>query len=214
MPLVVPNIVRLSVIGELNEQEIVTIFDVDVDEGDGGKTREEACFEVAGDLLNNWTDHVLDDLVNDFTATEVRWVDLDSEEGSTGARNSTSDKTWPLPGSHPGNPLPNNTCMRVRKNLQGASRTTRRGEMRLAGIPEDYTGADGITLTPAVVSGFNDAIELLKDGINGQDAFGVVKNCAQVHTREGVGVGSSHISTFSVIPVVGTQRRRMPGYGV
>lgn len=214
MTLIAPNVARFSVVGRLNGQEIINIVDVTFDGLIGPADRESGCFEIAGDILNNWDDHILSALVNDYTAEEVRWVDLDSPDGSTGARSTTSAETWPKQGSNAASPLPNNVTIRCRKNLQGSTRSTRRGEMRLAGADEGWTGPDGITLTPAVVSDLNGRLEDFKDGINGTGGSPVyTRNICQVHTVDGAWTATSILSTYEVIPVVGTQRRRMPGYG-
>lgn len=214
MALVTPRIARFAVVQSFNGQDVINILDVDINTTSSVTSREEACFAVCGDILNNWNDHILPAQVNGLQAIEVRWVDLNSLDGSTGARSSTSAETWPANGGLTGAPLPNNVTIRIRKNLQGSTRVTRRGEVRLAGGEEAYTGPDGITLTPATVSGLNDRWEDFKDGINGTRVVeGYEVNLAQVHTVNEEAVGHSIISTFEVVPVVGTQRRRMPGYG-
>lgn len=213
MALVVPGIVRYSIIQEYLGQEVVNIVDIDIDNESFTTSREEACFEVAGDLLNNWHDHVLTRQVAALSALEVRWVDLDSESGSTGARSSTSAETWPAVGGKPEPGLPGNAVARVRKNLQGGNRQSRRGEVRLAGVAEGMTEpTNGNVLRSIFLDDLNVGFEAMKDGINGTDNDRTV-NMAQVHNPRDGEPSSSHISTFTALSVVGTQRRRMPGYG-
>ena len=213
MPLVQQAIARFSIIGDLAGEACVNVLDVEINT-DPPDTREDACFDVAGDLLNNWTDHILPNVSAIYTALRVNWVDLNSADGSTGSRSSTSANTWPLVGARSGAPLPNNTYARIQKVLSGRSRQERSGTLRLGGILEEDTvgGLENNVLAPTAQAAFNSAFEDLKDGINGGGLF-ENKNLAVVHTVNREATGFSLISTFQCQPVVGTLRRRMPGYG-
>ena len=139
--------------------------------------------------------------------------DLDTANGSTGQRTSTDGSTWPKDGGQTADPLPNNVYAKVVKNLEGKTRTQRNGTLRLGGLPEGYTGATTPnTINLADRQAIDTAFEALKDGINegGADAS---TNIVVVHTVNNVYSGYSEVSTFSCAPVVGTIRRRMPGYG-
>lgn len=215
MPIIEPLVARFVVVGALNGQDCMNVLDAEINTLDSAKPRDEACYDLAGDLLNNWTDHVLNIVSVNYVAREVRWVDLNSETGSTGARSSTSAESWPQAGTTTGSMTPNNTCAVMKKNLQGAGRTTRSGAVRVGGIPETATLPDGVTLTNDYIGWLNDGFEQIKDGINGVHPGPTAweSNLCQVHTRNGVATGHSIISTFSCHSTVGTQRRRMPGYG-
>lgn len=213
MPLIQSGVARFSIVGDLAGEQCVNVLDANIDT-DTGVTREEACFAVAGDILNNWTDHILPNVSAIYTALSVNWVDLNSEDGSVGSRTETSAQTWPQTGARGGAPLPNNTYARVQKVLQGKSRQQRNGTLRLGGILEEDTvgGNENNNIAPAAQTAFNTAFENLKDGING-GGLGSSVNLVMVHTVNGAATGESVISTFQVQPVVGTLRRRMPGYG-
>lgn len=213
MPIVIDGVIRFSVVGDLSGEACVNIIDVDVDT-DTGESREDACFTIAGDIINNWTDHILPNVSGAYTAIEVRWVDLNSATGSTGSRTSTSAETWPLPGLRGGSPLPNNTYAKVRKVLAGKSRTERAGTLRLGGILEEDTigGVDNNVIAPTAQTAFNDAFQAFADGINADPPLPRRQLCV-VHTVDRVATGKSDIDAFQVAPVVGTLRRRMPGYG-
>lgn len=208
-PIVAGGIIRFSVVAELLGQTCINIVDVDLDT-DVGTTRSEEAFSIAGDIINNWDDHVMGNLVSDYTALRVDWVDLDSLNGSVGSRSVTSDTTWPAAGRATGNAMPGHTYARIRKNIQGGGRQSRRGVLRLSGLPESYVSGNNI-LTENV-TGLNAAFEQFKDGINGSPSSSV-RNLAVVHVPASGPVSSSHISTYSCDSVVGTIRRRMPGYG-
>ena len=170
---------------------------------------------VAGDILNNWADEVMPLLSSAYQDIEVRWVDLETEEGSAGSRSSTTAHTWPEEGGTAGAPLPNNVTGRITKVAEGRRRNQRNGRMALGGMVESYTEAgQGNRLTPTAITNLQDALEAFKDGVNGTEPIsGRVTNLVVVHTLNGVYESSSQISVFRVEPIVGTLRRRMPGYG-
>lgn len=214
MPLIEPDVCRFVVVGEYADQECLNIVDVEIIEVGGAvDSRADRCFKVAGDILNNWTDHLLPALSAQYGAFEVRWVDLDSASGTVGSRSSTSEETWPMLGLVSGASLPSNVYVKAFKNLQGRSRQQRRGIMRLGGIPEAFTLPSAPnTLTADAVTGYTDALEQFKDGINGLND-GWQTNICVVHTIDGVADGHSIVSTYQPSATVGTIRRRMPGYG-
>lgn len=212
MALVVDGICRYSVVQDYLGQEVINIVDVHIDIEDF-ESRRSVCYRVAGDILDNWHDHVRPLLVGKLTCLEVRWVDLDSEGGSTGARSTSDNTTWPATGGKPEAGLPGSAVIRIRKNLEGGNRQSRRGEMRLAGLAEGMTEPeDGNRLRAIFMEDLDANLEQFKDGINGSNN-GEVTNLAQVHNPKDGEPSSSHISTFTALQIVGTQRRRMPGYG-
>lgn len=212
MALVAPNVCRYTVVGTLAGQDCMNIFDVAIDP-DALTNRSEAISIVGGDLLNQWDDHILPRLVNDYTATEVRWVDLDAPDGETGSVSSTSGNTWPASGASTETPLPNHTYAKLVKTLEGKTRTQRNGALRLGGLPESYTDAAAPnTITTVARTALNTAFENLKDGINGLTDVGTA-NLVVVHTVNDVFTDYSEIANYTCAPVVGTIRRRMPGYG-
>lgn len=212
MPITVDAVGRFTIVGTFTGEDCMNVLDVQFNT-DTGQSREEAAGDIAGDLLNQWNDHILPLLSANYTALEVRWVDLDSPTGSTGSRSSTDASTWPAAGAVEAETLPNNVYIKIAKILQGKNRTERNGVLRLGGIPESYTsGANGNLVNSTPLANLAAAFEALKDGING-GVGATERNLVQVHTQDGVGTGSSIISTFQPQPIVGTLRRRMPGYG-
>lgn len=213
MPIVAPSVCRYTVVGTLAGQDCQNIFDVAITDEDIGVSRNEQIAEVAGDLLNQWSDHVLPLLVNQYTANEVRWVDLDTADGGTGSISSTDGSDWPQSGARAVPPLPNNTYAKLVKNLEGKTRLQRNGALRLGGIcEEDTIGENTNILSTTARTNLNTAFENLKDGINGAIG-GATVNLVVVHTVDQVFTGSSDIAQYSCASTVGTIRRRMPGYG-
>lgn len=215
MPIIAPGVVRYAIEGRQGGQEIVNIVDVNISDVLGG-SRDEAIETVAGDLLNQWSDHILPLLSNVYSAEAVSWIDLDSADGGTGSVSSTDGSSWPEPGGSAGAPMPNNVTMRVRKVINGA-RGRRSGSMRLAGTLEAWTGDAGPNLWQTnVLATFATAFEALRDGINGSEGGGSVDytaNIVVVHTVDDAYVADSNVTSFQPLPQIGTQRRRMPGYG-
>lgn len=216
MPLVWENIVRFSVVGRYSGQLMVNVFDVELIGSDApGRTRADDAYLVAGDILNNWTDHVLGLMTQEYEAREVRWVDLDSLSGSTGSRSSTDTNTWPMAGTNTGTGFPGNVYARVIKQLEGKGRQARNGITRLGAVPENVTGGTNVNVITLAgyVDAVNTAFEDFKDGINGQNTFGETRNLGVLHTRNNSATGFSRITDFALDTRLGTLRRRMPGYG-
>lgn len=212
MALIAPDICRYTIVGTLAGQDCQNILDVRLVEP-GILSREDVISEVAGDLLNQWVDHILPLVCDDYTFTSVRWVDLDTPDGSTGSRTSTDGTTLPAQGELVFDPLPNNVYAKITKNLEGKNRIQRNGTLRLGGLAEGWTDpAAPNTVATARRTEIQDAFEALKDGIN-EGVGGWSTNLVVVHTVDQEYSGYSEIANFTCAPVVGTIRRRMPGYG-
>lgn len=213
MALTFPGIVRYSIVADLNGEDCVNIIDIKLDPDVGAGSRADIIEDVAGDLLNQWSDHILPLLSDNYVAQEVRWVDLNNSNGTVGTISSTDGSTWPETGVSDGPALPNNVYAKVRKNLAERSRNTRSGLLRLGGGLEGWTQpGDGNRLTVEQQASINTQFENLKDGINGTEN-GWTRNIGVLHTTDGAATGFSFVSSFTADPVVGTIRRRMPGYG-
>lgn len=213
MPLIAPDVARFAINGDLNGEDCINIIDVALT-GPGIESRENACSATAGDILNNWTDHILPLLSGVYTANSVSWIDLDSADGSTGTRTSTSDKSWPASGGQAVAPVANNTYARIAKVVDGKSRRQRNGTLRLGGIPEAYTsGGNGNVIEAGPRGNINAGFEAFKDGVNDGEIASESSTIVLVHTVDGVYSGRSDLSRYSCRTTVGTLRRRMPGYG-
>lgn len=209
MPIIAPGIARFAVNGTIAGQDIVNIVDVAVA---SGEDRAESLFATAGGIINGWVDNVLVALHNTYSFNSVSWVDLDSEAGLTGSRTQTPENTLPETGTNSGGVLPNNAVAVVVKNLAGKTRQQRNGSFRLAGIPEDFTiPGQGNFLTNDAVTGYSTAINGFAAAVSA--VSGGVNQLVVVHTVEGAFDGASEIVSFQAKSQIGTQRRRMPGYG-
>lgn len=163
--LVVGGICRYAINQSMAGRPIVNIVDMHVDVDTSVMGRSNGLVIVAGDLINNWVDHILPLQVNNLSLDSVSWVDLNDEDGSVGERTVTSEHTLPLTGGGTQDAAPGMVAMRARK-VGGASRLRRAGRMYIGGIAENWT-ADGTpnTFSPDVVAGMQGALGDWYDGI-------------------------------------------------
>lgn len=216
MTIVLPGVCRYSVLGTYAGQDCVNIVDMQIDTTGGGMSRETAIFNIAGDILNNWTDHVLPGICPPYVAEAVAWVDLDSADGVTGQRSSTSNETWPMEATGNGPALPGNTAIKVIKECEGGRRT-RNGRMFLAGVSEGDTGTgpEANRFAAAAAAATTGRLADFLDGIN--DTEGVVvgyqRKMVVIHNASGTAPSYSDVTALVASRELGTMRRRMPGYG-
>lgn len=209
--LVAPDMVRLAFNGRMAGQDIVNILDVAVTDYGPGVAREEVVFEMVGDALNNFADHVVPLLTDNYSFNSVSWVDLDSLDGSTGERTSTADTTLPVVGQDAGAPMPGGVAMLVTK-VNSGGRRTRNGRWYLSGIAEGVTDPDNPnTVNSGFVGIANTALEAFRSGIEGVEsagAFNYTSSPNVIHTVNGNYVGRDRITQFVVQSTLATQRRR------
>lgn len=209
MPIVAPDIARFAINGTLDGQDVINLVDLRIT---GSADRGPDLFIIAGDIIDAWVAEVLPALHTGYSFDSVSWVDLDSEGGLTGSRASTVTNTLPETGTNGGGILPSNAAVIVRKVLGGKTRQQRNGSMRISGIPEDFTlPGQGNFLTSDAVTGFNEALTAFQATLEGYTLATV--EMVVVHTVEGAYSGFSTIQAMSTRSQIGTQRRRMPGYG-
>lgn len=213
MAIVLPGVCRFSVLGDYAGQDCVNIIDMQIDTTGSVVSREEAIFTVAGDILNNWTDHILPGICPPYTAEAVAWVDLDDADGSTGQRSTTSAETWPMAATGNGPGLPGNTAIKVIKQCEGGRRT-RNGRMFLAGVSEGDTGTgvEANRFAEAAAAATTTRLASFLDGINDtlDDPQRVM---VVVHDAAGTTPSFTSVTALIASRELGTMRRRMPGYG-
>lgn len=209
-PIVAPKVCRYTVNQTLGGQPVVNVLDMVLDEGAEPQSREEQLFEVAGDILNNWTDHILAFQCDDLEAVSVSWLDLSSLAGSRGERTSTSTNTWPENGGNVTQAvMPAVVAARIDKSTSGG-RGTKGGRMYLAGMPEARTPeGSALSWDSATVDLINDYLSDFLDGINDQQGpYTDTRALCVNHTRDGEYIGSSIVQTLTLNSLVATQVRR------
>lgn len=221
MGLVAPGICRFAVNQTLGGRDVVNIIDMKIDTTGEPISRTEAIRQQAEIIVQEWTDHVLPMVVDDLTAVDVSWVDLDEADGSTGSTSEGSGAAaWPENGASTGAPLPANVSVLVAKQIT-ATRTHRSGRMYLAGFSEVITAAgNGNVIDPLELADINDNLESLLGNINQEGPFD--SNWHVVHTLSSVNPspppkldiefnGDSEIQSLVADALLATQRRRLRG---
>lgn len=217
MVLIAPGIARYTVNGTYAGAAVANIIDMQIDTTGGTTTRAEGLDDVCGDILNNWTDHIIPLVADDYVATSVSYVDLDSSGGATGERSSTSAETWPASSTNTGAPFPANVSVLVTKQIVG-SRGRRNGRMYIVGATEALTDlAAPNTIPGGSITTWNTALASFLSGIN--DAVGgaldVQRKMVVVHTQrptptsEPVYNGYSDVESLTLQATLATQRRRL-----
>ncbi len=133
--LIVPEVARFSLVASNGTRPVVNIWDAQIRTYGTTVNRAEACRRYAGRLLDAWKAHVMLSLHNGYVFQDVRWVDLDSANGSTGQRSSTVTTTLPQQGSVGGAPAAPNTSALVTK-VATAGRGKRSGRCFLSPLSE------------------------------------------------------------------------------
>lgn len=213
MALVFPAVARYVIEQTFLGRPAINILDMALTNEDG-VSREQAVFNVAGDIINNWADHMMGLMAEGVSFNAVSWVDLNSEDGSTGRRTTTSDTSLPVIGGAAGDTAPASVAMLIRK--QSVSRRgQRQGRWFIPGATEQNLNGNLLS------SGFLTAVEgNLADflaGVSDQSPILDVERIPVVlHTENQgtpqapviVATGWSQIQALSMDAQVASQRRR------
>lgn len=208
--IVAPNIVRYTINASYAGQAVANVFDYRIVGGGGLGDRNEWIWEQAGDIINNWDDHIVSRLASPYIARSVSWVDLNSLDGEVGVRSQTSDTTWPKAGGNGAQAFPGNVALRLDKQQSGGRRA-RNGRTYLVGLPEVGQGNptnnewDGGILTE-----FTDAMNTFLTDTNSQEGPDTREvDMVVVHTVDGVYQSHSNVTGFAGRANVASQRRRL-----
>jgi hypothetical protein len=206
--LIAPGICRYTVNGLFNGRQVANIVDMQIDTTGSVVARDDAVDEVAGDILNNWSDEVLPNLTAQYIATSISWVDLDEADGSTGARTSTDGSTWPEPGGSSDASAQGNVAFRI--NKQGTARRGQRaGRMYLCGVGESANlNTNGNAVNPTVQTALTAAMQEFLSGIN-DDLGDATRKMVVLHVVGGIYLGYSDVGGLACDSTFGSQRRRL-----
>lgn len=210
--IVLPDIVRYSVNQRLGSRPVVNIIDMYLDDADTPLTRDEAIVDLAGNIIEQWNEHVLPLLSDDLEFQSVSWVDLDTADGSVGSITSNGTQNLPAYGGQTAQTMPGMVTARIIKNTTGGRRA-RRGRMYLSGIPEAYTDDPAVnTISAAARSAIQDGMDDLQSGLTAtaEPLFALYKPVV-VHDPADAAPSYTDLTGYSVDPVVGAQRRRSRG---
>lgn len=215
--IVAPGVCRYYVNQTYRDRRVVNIIDLVVNDTVGPTSRDEAVNSAAGDVLDAWDQYIRGGQSELLRCDTVSWVDLNSEDGSTGEISSTADTTWPAFGGALGQALPSNVAILVTKQTS-SRRGSRNGRMFVAGLTEQNCVGNLIEggFLSTITADYGDFTEALTETgvIADYQTFPTV-----VHTRN-VGtpsapvieyVDNTQITSFSPQATVATQRRRLRG---
>lgn len=215
-PLVAPSVVRFTIHGTVGQRPVNNVLDI-VISGNAGISRAEAIDEVAANLIDQWTEVILDRTTSAYFVDYVSWVDLDSLDGAVGQANATDNHTWPDNGGLNGPVASGNVAILVTK-VTTSARGTRNGRMFLPPPAEDATAGNNLesTYIASLQAGTSAFLENMTNTAigAGYQTFPTV-----VHTRTtGTGanrvteyLGNTQITNLLVNSLLATQRRRLRG---
>lgn len=222
-PLIAPDVCRFTVLGTYAGRNVANILDVFIDQTGSLTDRQEAIADQAAIIVSAWADEVCPVIVDNYSATEVRWLDLNDEDGSVGVTSTGTGTDFPAPGVSTAEPMPGNVSIRVNKQIS-ASRGQRKGRMYLVGLGEDKTvNASPNTLIGSFVTDVNAAMASFKSAV--EQSAGVTppnydSQIVVLHTRidrtdpeEPVLIyeGRSALTSFATDVTIGSMRRRLRG---
>lgn len=219
MVLIVPGVCRYAINQTLMGNNVTTIWDTVIDPTGPFAERDDCVQDHAGDIINAWCDNVLNKQVSNLGVISVSWVDMDSLDGTTGARTSTEDHTLPVSGEDTGSPMPGNVAALVTKQING-SRSRRNGRLYVAGVPENDTPDSGAgnSLTGPATAAWQSQFDAMLDDLEepheaptgGYDAVPCVVHVTE-RDAEGNPTAGVHtaIAALQVNSLLATQRRRL-----
>lgn len=200
-----PDTIRYTLHGSYLGRPVATVLDCHLEEGIGSEYSAQI-YEYAGDILNNWVEHIVAGLSNQYVFERIAWLDLD-EGGWTGERTSTSEHSLPAAGVDTGQPVSGNTAMLITK-VTGARRGERQGRMFLPGITEG--AIEGNFLSASYVEAWNEEnLASFLEGISDTPDIGTTERYPVVlHTIDGVYQSKSKVTALTLQGRVASQRRR------
>jgi len=136
-----PGVVELTIKGQWsNGRPCDNVLHYSVDTSGFSVTRHDAAVALADDVIQNWQSQVMGGFSNNYSVLGIRYVDLNSEDGSTGERppNSGSSTSG---GGTAASTTPN-VAFLVHK-LVSSGRGVRSGRIYAVGVPEGSVDEDG-----------------------------------------------------------------------
>lgn len=210
MAVIAPGYMRCGIEGHWsNGRQIVNVLDMQV--GDPPAVPSQSDLEtVARDVFNNWQDHVMPNLPDNYALDVLRYFGWD-EFGIGGVLEPDPAKA--VIGGSVTAQAPINTSLLVKKIGQ-FPRGRRPGRWFLPVMPEGSLNEDGLFDT-AYVTGWNTNLASFETGIS--DVGPPVRGPVVIHTED-IGTeaepnivfrGATPVTAFLAQQLAATQRRRM-----
>lgn len=219
MPLIVPGVCRYTINGAFGGgRDFANIIDMAIDTTGTNTARDDAIFDQAGVIINQWVNDVLPVLSGSHRFDSVSWVDLDEADGSVGERITTDTESLPQFGGIVGSSLPANTSVLVSK-VTTRSRGARNGRMYVGFVAESHTsGPAPNQLDAAPLALWQTAFDNFKSNVEQEGALNEYQsqlNVVHVTARDAAGNPTAGVGTpvseLEVQAVLATQRRRLRG---
>lgn len=197
-------IVKIDLVQELDGQTVVnTVYALHED-----VWTVPAATLLALDMIDWWDTNIAPFLTTAIELNLVRITDLSDPDGFIIEENSG----LPINGDVATEPHPNSIAIVVsfRSGLRGRRN---RGRNFLTGFPSSAVATNDVDGT--VAAGLVTSYEILSTMLTSDhDAAHVIYSCRDIDSPEDVGLGVPvPVTTYIVNPIVGTQRRRLPGRG-
>jgi hypothetical protein len=214
MPLVVGGICRFAINQRFMGRDVVNILDVHIDLSTLTDSREDAIVDQGKIIARQWKADVMPDLVNDLTIESVSWVDLNAEDGTTGAFAGDGGDTLPSAGGVDNDPSSSNVAILVTKNTN-SGRGSKSGRMYVCGLPEAYTSAaDPNHISEGFRGTLQGNFDSFLSNVNqegGGELVGYDSEIVVVHVPRSGDPSATKVNSFAVQSLLATQRHRLRG---
>lgn len=195
MSWIADNVTEVAIIGSWSASlQMVNVVHIQREEDDAAAS--------ARDVLNNWQDHIVPLLPNNYTTEGCRYTDHNVANGATG--DLAPDEAKPVVGGVAGDALPPNNSVLVHKNISGFV-GVRKGRMYLPPIAEAPVNEEGV-IAGATVLALDTALSDFLDGLSGPGSNQLVV----VHKVDAPGESTvSEVTSLTTDELISTQRRRL-----
>ena len=208
--LIAPRCVRYTVSGNYGETTWANILDFRLTANDG-IPRAQAIQEHAEVVVNAWESELSVYQSQECFIRSISWVDLDSENGSTGAI------PYNIPGNDSNPCLPANVAVLIKKLAPGGGRQARNGRLYLVGCNEDAVEENRLagTFQGALNNDLDQFLAFVSE-TQGADFPNYSASMTVIHQRnqgtpqnpDYVYNGDDFVNEMQVDPIIATQRRR------
>ena len=190
------NVTEVAIAGHwTNSRDVVTVLHVRREEDDPAQS--------ARDVLNNWQDHIVPAMQDNYSVDGCHYTDHNALGGATGF--VAVDPAKAIVGGHDADSASVNCAVLVHKRIS-AHTGVRSGRMYLPPTRESWIDENGI-LHASYIAEVQPALNSFLDGVSGPDDNELVV----VHKTPATG-GNSDISVVSALtldPLIATMRRRI-----
>ncbi len=206
------NVLQIAVEAKVSGRIHVNVWHMLADEE---PTRSDE--DVVRDFANNWQDHMLGNLSQQYVLEAFNWLSLDPDDNNVGTL--MPDPAKAVTGLETNITAPPNVALLIHKNTDNRPRGARDGRSYMGGVPENLVGPSGV-VDPAFVTEWNAGLQLFLDGISDDASVGgvqsrqhpVVLETTPASRAPGINevlVNAREITSLTLDPLAATQRDRL-----